>query len=146
MPQVRVKDNSTIQANYIAGANRAQTPYQNAVKVADAITPGTTDQAEQNYATATQAAIAAKSRQSQLRKISVTDWQTAAATKGGPRIGPGMVAGAPKQIKNVAPYLDVIRNYDYPAKTLDPGQNIDNRVKGPAIALATLKKQTKGQM
>jgi len=80
-------------------------------------------------------------REKGLDAVSDEEWKRAAADKGTARIGQGMAAGADKQRRNAAPYLDTLRGLELPERTSDPMTNVTNRV---GLIATTLHNQKKG--
>lgn len=70
-----------------------------------------------------------------LQKVSEQDWKLKASTLGVQRIANGMTAAADKQAQNYEPIAEALRGVTLQARTSDPMQNIDNRVK-PIVAAA----------
>ena len=64
-----------------------------------------------------------------LERVNEAEWKNNAATKGSQRIASGMQAGAAKQAANYEPIAQAIRAVNLPARSADPMQNIDARVK-----------------
>lgn len=106
--------------------------YTNAVKRADWSTKAGSDQAEKNYAEKLSQAIAKKTRQIAVKKVSNSTWQEAAATKGGAVIAQRMRDSLDKQAAKFAPIYDAVVSdiQRLPARTIDFRTNITNRVVG----------------
>lgn len=68
-------------------------------------------------------------REKGLAKVTDQDWQKNALDKGVSRIGAGMEAGAAKQSAGYEPIRVALEQVTLQARTTDPMQNIDNRVK-----------------
>lgn len=64
-----------------------------------------------------------------LEKTNEAEWKNRAATTGASRIASGMQANSAKQAANYEPIAQALRAVDLPARSADPMQNIDNRVK-----------------
>ena len=64
-----------------------------------------------------------------LERVNEAEWKNNAATKGSQRIAGGMQAGAAKQAANYEPIAQALRSVNLPARSADPMQNIDARVK-----------------
>lgn len=70
-----------------------------------------------------------------LNKVSDAEWKAKASSLGVQRIASGMQNAAQKQADNYEPIAEALRNVTLPARSADPMQNIDNRVK-PIVAAA----------
>ncbi len=70
-----------------------------------------------------------------LQKVSDAEWKNKASSLGTQRIASGMQGAADKQAANYEPIAEALRNVSLPARSADPMQNIDNRVK-PIVAAA----------
>lgn len=110
--------------------------YTNAVKRADWASKAGSDNAERNYAESIAKAVAAKSRQNAVKKVSNSAWQEAAATKGGAVISQRMRESLDKQSARWAPIYDAVVSevQRLPARTVDFRTNITNRVVGTVAA------------
>lgn len=110
--------------------------YINAVKRADWSTKAGSDQAERNFAESMSQVIAKKTRQTQVKKVSNSTWQEAAAVKGGAVIATRMRDSLDKQAANFAPIYDAVCSavQRLPARTVDFRTNITNRVVGTVEA------------
>jgi hypothetical protein len=76
-------------------------------------TPAASNQAEQNYASGVQAAVAAKSRQAGINASSDAVWQGGIQTNGQARYGPGITAAQTKMtaaMSKLLPAMATIRN------------------------------------
>lgn len=95
------------------------------------------DQAEINYGQAIQKAVQAKSRQAGVRRVGDVAWRTGALNKGVSRIGPGLSEALPKYRENFGKVYTAILSAvnSLPARTIDPMQNIDRRLK-PVVTAA----------
>ena len=104
--------------------------YESAVKKADWATNAGSDQAEENWAMGVSKAAAGKTRQKAIKLVSNSDWQTAAATLGGPIIGMRVKAGLTKYEANMGPILDAMNSAAdaAPPKGPDFRANITNRL------------------
>jgi len=117
---------SLIPQRYEQGINRG--------KWADA---AASDQAETNFNQAMSKALQAKSRQTGVRRVGDTVWRAGALNKGVSRIGPGLSDALPKYRENFGKVYTAILSAQagLPARTIDPIQNIDRRLK-PIVAAA----------
>jgi len=106
--------------------------YTTAVKRADWASKAGSDQAEKNFAESMSRVIAKKSRQIQVKKVSNSSWQEAAANKGGAVIATRMRDSLDKQSANWKPVYDGVVSdiARLPARTVDFRTNITNRVVG----------------
>lgn len=135
-------DRAKFKERYVSGASaNADKLVENYTKTTGKLDAAKSDQAEANYAAKTSAAIANKSRQKSLGKVSESDMNAAMVAKGGTAYRSGTAAAADKTLARVEPYLATLDNLKLPARTADPMQNIDNRVKGVAKALLDTKKR-----
>jgi leucyl aminopeptidase (aminopeptidase T) len=106
--------------------------YTTAVKRADWATRASSDQAEKNFAESMSKVIAKKTRQLNTRKVSNSEWQEAAANKGGAVIADRMRASLDKQSTKWTPIYQSVSSdiARLPARTVDFRSNITNRVVG----------------
>lgn len=104
--------------------------FRRGVSRADWATPAGSEVAEKNYAEALTKAIAAKKRQTEIRKISNATWQTQAINKGAPVIGERIRAALGTWVATWGPMYDQVVSAvaTLPARTLDWRVNINNRV------------------
>jgi len=104
--------------------------YTDGVKGADWQSKAGSEQAEQNFSSAMQKAIAQKRRQAGVQRVSNADWQNAAATKGGPIIAERIRGSLGKYQANFGPVLDAMNMAAEraPARTTDYRANINNRL------------------
>ena len=100
--------------------------------------------AEGLYAQKMQEAIANRSREKGLEKVTDEDWRKAALEKGAARIGPGMAAAVDKQAKGYEPYRTALASLELPDRTADPMTNVQNRVGGVVRAMVDTKKSVRG--
>jgi hypothetical protein len=131
-----VKTKEEAKANLEQSLTYVGDRYTNAVKRADWATKAGSDQAEKNYAESVSQAIAKKSRQTAVKKVSNASWQEAAATKGGAVIATRMRESLDKQSAKWAPIYDAVTSAvgRLPARTVDFRTNITNRVVGTVEA------------
>ena len=124
------KTKEEARANFEASIAYIPSRYEAGVKKADWATPAGSDSAEKNYADATAKAIAKKSRQIGVRKVSNSDWQIAASTKGAPIIGERIRLGLSKWVANWGPMYDKVtaKVPTLPSKTIDFRANVNNRL------------------
>jgi len=104
--------------------------YIQGVNGADWQTPAASDQAEQNYATGVQAAVAEGRRRAGILAVTNAEWRTAAAEKGGAIIGNRIVGAIEKYQRNFGPILTAMNAAagTLPARTTSASQNIQNRM------------------
>jgi len=114
----------------VASANVIGPRYVQGVQGADWQGPASSQQAETNYATGVQAAIADGRRLRGIQGVSNADWRTAAAEKGGPIIGQRIVLALGKYQTKFAPILQAMNAAadSLPPRTTSPSQNITNRL------------------
>lgn len=135
-------DRTKFKERYVSGASaNADKLVENYVATPGKLDAAKSEQAEKNYAVKVAEAVANKSRQKALGKVSESEMNAAMLAKGGSAYRAGTAASADKTLKNVEPYLATLDNLKLPARTADPMQNIDNRVKGVAKALIDTKKR-----
>jgi len=125
-----VKSKEEARANFEAAVAYIPSRYAAGVKRADWATPAGSDAAEANYAAGVSDAISKKRRQSEVRKVSNSDWQTAAATKGAPIIGERIRQALGKWAAEWGPKYDAVVSKvgTLPARTTDFRANINNRL------------------
>jgi hypothetical protein len=132
----QVKTKEEAKANLEQSLTYVGDRYTNAVKRADWSTKAGSDQAERNYAESVAKAVAQKSRQTAVKKVSNSSWQEAAATKGGAVIAQRMRDSLDKQATKWAPIYDSVVSAvsRLPARTVDWRSNVTNRVVGTVEA------------
>jgi len=125
-----VKTKEEARANFEAAIPYIPARYESGVRKADWYTPASSDQAEENYATAVQKAITEKSRQKAIKAMSNADWQNAAISKGAPIIGARIREALGKWLDNWGPMYDQVVEQvgRLPPKTVDWRANIENRL------------------
>ena len=97
--------------------------------------------AEDRYAAGIQQAVANRSREKGLSKVSNSDWKSKAATKGSQRWAPGVNAAEADYRKGLAPVLSVIESVTLPERTNDAAANVAARVTPIAVALQNAKRE-----
>ena len=124
------KTKEEARANFEASIAYIPSRYEAGVRKADWSTPAGSDAAERNYSDAISKAVAKKSRQIGVRKVSNSDWQTAAATKGAPIIGERIRSSLNKWAAEWGPMYDKVsaKVPTLPAATIDFRANINNRL------------------
>ncbi len=123
---------------FTGSAGKASTAYGLAIPTADAITPGTSPQAQTNYVNAmTNPNILAK-RLTNLQKVTVAQWRAQALAKGVPNISVGIANAGAKYTANFGPSYDIIAAFQLQPKTSDSDTNIDNNLKPLARQLQAL--------
>ena len=124
------KSKEEAKANFEASISYIPARYESGVRKADWATPAGSDQAEMNYAAGTAKAAANKTRQKGVRKVSNTDWQNAAVTKGAPIIGERIRGSLDKWAANWGPMYDKIQAKvpTLRPSTIDFRANINNRL------------------
>jgi len=125
-----VKTKEEARANFEASIAYIPARYELGVRKAEWAGPAGSDAAEKNYAAAVQKAITAKRRQTEVRKVSNSAWQIAAATKGAPVIGERIRLALDDWASEWGPMYDqvVSKVGALPAKTVDFRANINNRL------------------
>jgi hypothetical protein len=128
-------DQGTIKARYTGAATTAASRYRDAfTRGVTWQAPASSDSAEANYATGVQNAIVKKSRAAGVRKVSDTEFNQAALSKGAPIIGTRITAAGDKQAQRFEPVRAALSALTLAPRGLDPDANIDNRVKPIAHA------------
>lgn len=99
------------------------------------------DAAEQNFNAAMAKVLQSKSRQAGVRRVGDTAWRSGALDKGVSRIGPGLQNSLPKYRENFGKVYTAIVSavQALPARSIDPMQNIDRRLK-PVVNAAVAAK------
>lgn len=125
-----IKTKDEARANFEASIAYIPSRYESGVRKADWQGPAGSESAEKNYASAVQKAITDKSRQKGVRKVSNTDWQTAAVNKGAPIIGDRIRGALDKWAANWGPIYDKVGSKvaALPARTTDFRANINSRL------------------
>ena len=108
-----------IGARYITGINNAD--WQG---------PASSEQAEQNYSTGVQRAVADGTRRAGILDVTNQQWQQAAVSKGGGVIGQRIADAVPKSIQNFGPILAAMSQAqaNLPPRTTSASQNVTNRL------------------
>jgi len=128
-------DSATIQARYAAGGSKAASNYRDAFQRGVSWqAAASSEQSEADWLAGVQEAASKKRRQAEIRKVSDSDFNAAALSKGAPVIGSRISAAAPKMATGYEPVRNALSSLNLPARTTDPDQNIDNRVKAVAHA------------
>ena len=104
--------------------------YRQGINGADWQGPASSDQAEQNWATGVQAAVADGSRRAGILAVTNAQWQTAAIEKGVPNIARGIIAGLQKYQTNFGPILAAMNAEaaTLPPRTNSATQNVQTRL------------------
>jgi hypothetical protein len=137
-------DRQAAKANYVQGAsNNADKLVQNYTRATGKLDKAKSDAAEQLYAAKVQAAIANKSRQKGLGKVSESEMNAAMVATGAQNYRSGTGRSADKQARNVEPYYTALDGLEgkYPARTADPMANLTNRAGLVVKTLSELKKR-----
>lgn len=125
-----MKTKDEAKANFEAAIGYIPDRYKSGVAKADWLTPAKSDAAEKNFADGVSKAIAAKSRQKGIAKLSNDEWKAAATNKGAPIIGDRIRGALDKWAANFGPIYDQVQSKvaSLPAKTTDWRANINNRL------------------
>ena len=125
-----VKTKEEARANFEAAISYIPDRYASGVRKADWQGPAGSDAAERNYAASVQKAISTKRRQTKVKEVSNSEWQSAAVNKGAPIIGDRIRQSLDKWSSNFGPAYDqvVSKVGALPAKTTDFRANINNRL------------------
>ncbi len=138
-------DRTKAKERYVSGASaNAEKLVENYIAQPGKLDAAKSDQAEKNYAEQVAKAVAAKARQKALGRLSEQDLNAGMLAKGASAYRAGTNAASGDWASEVEPHLATLDNLKLPARTSDPMQNIDNRVKGVAKALIETKKRVKG--
>jgi len=125
-----LKTKEEARANFEAAIAYIPARYEAGVRKADWATPAGSDTAEKNYAAGVQKAITNKRRQVEVKKVSNSAWQEAAATKGAPIIGARISGAMEKWSAEWGPMYDAVSSKvkALPPATTDWRGNINNRL------------------
>lgn len=137
-------DRQAAKQNYVAGAsNNAEKLVNNYVKTSGKLDAAKSEAAEKLYAENVAKAIANKSRQKGLNKVSEQDMNAAMSASGASNYRTGTSRGADKQASRVEPYYAALDSLEgkYPARTSDPMQNLINRAGLVVKTLSETKKR-----
>jgi hypothetical protein len=137
-------DRQAAKTNYVQGAsNNAEKLVNNYIRQSGKLDRAKSDAAEALYAAKVQAAIAQKSRQKGLNKVTESEMNAAMQATGAQNYRSGTGRSADKQAKNVEPYYAALDSLEgkYPARTADPMQNLTNRAGLVVKTLSDLKKR-----
>lgn len=128
--------------NLKAAASLIPARYKQGVSNADWETPTSSAQAEANYQGGIADAIAKGKRIAGVHAAGNQSYRTNAANKGGAVIGTRIVEAIEKYGANMSPILNAMNAASdaAPARTRDPMQNIENRLK-PVVAAAIAAKK-----
>lgn len=120
------------RANLEASVTYIPERYKQGVSTADWQAKAASDAAERNYADAVSNAVAKKSRQAGVRKVTNEEWKAAATNKGGAVIGTRIRESLDKQSANWKPIYDRVTAdvAKLPPRTVDFRTNVTNRVMG----------------
>lgn len=132
------------KANYVQGAsNNAEKLVKNYIAQPGKLDAAKSDAAEQLYAAKLQAAIANKSRQKGLGRVTEGEMNAAMQATGANNYRNGTSRSADKQSKNVEPYYAALDGLQgkFPARTADPMANLLNRAGLVVKTLSDLKKR-----
>jgi len=138
-------DRAKAKERYVSGASaNAEKLVENYVSQPGKLDAAKSDQAEKNFADQMSKAVAGKYRQKALGRLTEQDLNSGMIAKGASAYRTGTAAAKDDWAAEVEPHLATLDNLKLPARTTDPMQNIDNRVKGVAKALIETKKRVKG--
>ena len=104
--------------------------YTKGVEKADWITPAKSDQAEKNYADGISKAVAEKTRQKAIARLTNDDWKRAAIDKGAGVIGERIRGALDKYDSNFGPIYEAVQAKvkALPARTVSWRDNITKRL------------------
>lgn len=137
-------DRTAAKQNYVQGAsNNAEKLVSNYVKTPGKLDAAKSDTAEKLYADKVAQAIANRSRQKGLQKVSEQDMNAAMAATGAQNYRSGTGRSAEKQARNVEPYYAALDALDgkLPARTADPMANLMNRAGAVVKTMVETKKR-----
>lgn len=125
-----MKTKEEARANFEASIGYIPDRYRNGVSKADWLTPAKSDAAEKNYADGVSKAVAQKTRQKEITKMTNEDWKNGAINKGAPIIGERIRGALNDWAANWGPMYDQVQSRvaSLPAKTIDWRNNINNRL------------------
>lgn len=124
------KTRAEAKANLESAITYIPDRYKQGVQKADWLTPAKSDAAERNYADAVSKAVANKTRQKGIGKVSNDDWKNGAVNKGAPIIGERIRGALGKYDNNFGPMLEAVNSTAdaLPSRTTDFMANINNRL------------------
>lgn len=131
---MKVKDRATREKNYRAAIPQVASKYRDAVQKTTGVIEASL-RAQSLYEEMMRREEILRRRAQGLQKVTDADWQRATIDKGAARIGPGMEAGAAKQVQNYEPIAQALEALSLPDRTADPIANIDNRVKPVVLTM-----------
>ena len=140
---VKMPSSDEIKKSYTASIPAVSGKYASAVGKTSGVIEAA-KRAESLYAQKMQEAIANRSREKGLDKVTDEDWRKAALEKGAARIGPGMAAAVNKQAAGYEPYRSALSGYELPARTADPMTNVNQRVGGVVQLMVNTKRSLMG--
>jgi hypothetical protein len=125
-----LKTKEEARANFEASIAYIPSRYESGVSKADWLGPAKSDAAEKNYAAGVQDAVAKKTRQKEISKLSNEDWKNAAVLKGVPIIGERIRGALGKWVANWGPMYDQVASKvaALPPATTDWRSNINTRL------------------
>ena len=142
---VKVRPLGQAQTNYSGSASKASVNYRAGVQAAsDWQARATSASAESNYASAVAEAVSTGRRAKALSRVSNSDWQNRASTKGAAAIGPAISGSADKWAKGFSPYSSALEGVSLPDRTTDGLSNLTARAGAIVSALEAKKKELKG--
>ena len=125
-----MKTKEQARANLEGSLSYIPQRFKEGVEAADWATPAGSEQAEKNFATGIGKAVAAKSRQTGVKKVSNTTWQGKTVDKGAAVIEERIRAALPTWEREWGPKYDqvVSKVKALPASTTDFRANINARL------------------
>lgn len=125
-----MKTKEEARANFEAAIGYIPDRYRSGVMKADWLTPAKSDAAEKNFADGVGKAIAQKTRQKEISKLTNEDWKNGAINKGAPIIGERIRGALGAWMAEWGPKYDQVaaRVAALPPKTIDWRANINNRL------------------
>lgn len=124
------KTRGEAKANLEAAIAYIPARYTSGVDKADWLTPAKSEAAEANYASSMTRAVANKSRQKGVAKVTNEDWKGGCKTKGAGVIGERIRAALGKYDNNFGPMLEAVNSAvdALPSRTTDYMANINARL------------------
>lgn len=125
-----MKTKEEAKANLAASVAFIPDRYRAGISRADWQTKAASESAEKNFADSMSRAIASKSRQVGVKKVSNAEWQAVASEKGGAVIGERIRSAIDKQAANWSPIYDAVQSTvgRLPARGIDFRANVTNRL------------------
>jgi hypothetical protein len=132
---------TAIKEAYENSGSRAQSSYEVAIgQVDNWNAAATSENAEKNYAAGVNEAVAQKTRQKSLKKVTDSEWKDRSQKKGAPALATGIAQSGDKQAKGFDPFRSALDGLTLPPRTRDGMLNLTNRGGAVVKALQAKKK------